>query len=116
MKKRVMFYCQHVLGMGHLVRSLEIVKALNEFSVTFVNGGELLQGFQAPPSVEVVNLPAIKSDGEFENLHVAETGHGDLSDRFLCYPVGVSGSDLRRPDSGAVVADTTSAIEHLTVT
>ncbi len=26
--KKVMFYCQHILGIGHLVRSLEIVRGL----------------------------------------------------------------------------------------
>ena len=26
--KKVMFYCQHILGIGYLVRSLEIVRGL----------------------------------------------------------------------------------------
>lgn len=70
--KKVMFYCQHVLGMGHLVRSFEIVRALNEFEVYFLNGGELLPEIQVPPAIHVINLPPIKSDSEFEGLHSAD--------------------------------------------
>ena len=59
MRPRVMFYSQHVLGMGHLVRSLEIIRGLAEFEVCFVNGGELVAGFAPPPAVKVVNLPPL---------------------------------------------------------
>lgn len=69
MKKRLLFYCQHILGMGHLVRSMEIVRGLlPEFQVCFINGGEVVKGFEIPPEVEVVNLPAIKTDAEFRTL------------------------------------------------
>lgn len=38
--KRVVFYCQHLLGIGHVTRSLSIVNALSkEFDVTYVQGG-----------------------------------------------------------------------------
>lgn len=67
--KRLVFYCQHILGMGHLVRSMEIVRGLvNDFQVCFINGGEVIEGFAVPPEVEVVNLPAIKTDSEFQTL------------------------------------------------
>ena len=68
-----MFYCQHVLGMGHLVRSLEIVRALNEYDVYFLNGGELLPEVQIPPAIHMINLPPIKSDSEFEGLHSVDS-------------------------------------------
>jgi predicted glycosyltransferase len=69
--KKLMFYCQHILGMGHLIRSMEIVRGLTtEFEVCFINGGEVIEDFQAPPSVQVVNLPAIKTDTEFRELQV----------------------------------------------
>ncbi len=68
-----MFYCQHVLGMGHLVRSLEIVRALNEYDVYFLNGGELLPEVQIPPAIHMINLPPIKSDSEFEGLQSADS-------------------------------------------
>jgi predicted glycosyltransferase len=65
MKRRLLFYCQHVLGMGHLVRSREIVKALANFDVTFVNGGEPVDGFAFPPHVRVEQLPPVTTDSEF---------------------------------------------------
>ncbi len=69
MAKRVMFYCQHVLGMGHLVRSTEVVRALAEsFSVLFVVGGEIPAGFDMPEQIEILELPALKTAADFSNL------------------------------------------------
>ena len=68
MKKKVLFYCQHVLGMGHLIRSMEIVHGLKDFEVCFLNGGEIVPGFEFSPDIEVVNLPPIKSDAEFKEI------------------------------------------------
>jgi predicted glycosyltransferase len=74
--KRLLFYCQHILGMGHLVRSMEIVRGLvNDFEVCFINGGEIVDGFQVPPQVEIVNLPAIKTDSEFKTLQVVDESY-----------------------------------------
>lgn len=69
MRHAVLFYCQHVLGMGHFIRSTEIVRGLTDFDVTFLNGGEVVQGFELPPAVEVVNLPPIQSDAEFRTIY-----------------------------------------------
>jgi predicted glycosyltransferase len=72
--KKLMFYCQHILGMGHLVRSMEIVRGLmQDFQVCFINGGEVIKEFPFPDGVEVVNLPAIKTDEEFQALQVVDT-------------------------------------------
>jgi predicted glycosyltransferase len=69
----LMFYCQHILGMGHLVRSMEIVRALTkDFQICFINGGEIIKGFDIPAGVEVINLPAIKTDSEFQELQVVD--------------------------------------------
>ncbi|PLZ26690.1 glycosyl transferase [Fischerella thermalis WC542] len=71
--KKLMFYCQHILGMGHLVRSMEIVRGLTkDFHICFINGGEVIPEFQVPSGVEVVNLPAIKTDPEFKELQVVD--------------------------------------------
>jgi predicted glycosyltransferase len=72
MKRRILFYCQPVLGIGHYIRSREIVRALRDFEVCFVNGGATIAGLEMPPEVEVINLPALKSDAEFQQLHVAD--------------------------------------------
>ena len=73
MKQKVMFYCQHVLGMGHLVRSIALVEGLSrEFEVCFVNGGEIVKGFALPQGVQIENLPSIKSDQDFTQLEGQE--------------------------------------------
>ena len=58
----------------HLIknRSVEIVKALESFDVTFINGGAALPDLPWPSSIKIVNLPAITSDGEFEALHISD--------------------------------------------
>ncbi|MBE7472496.1 MAG: hypothetical protein DPW09_19610 [Anaerolineae bacterium] len=66
--KKVMFYCQHVLGMGHFMRSMALIRGLKEFQVCFLNGGEMIPGFEFPDSVEVVNLPPLKSDAAFKEI------------------------------------------------
>jgi len=72
--KKLMFYCQHILGMGHLVRSMEIVRGLTkDFEVCFINGGQVVDDFNIPADVQVVNLPAIKTDSEFKELQVVDT-------------------------------------------
>lgn len=65
--KKIMFYCQYLTGMGHLVRSTEIVRALGkDFQVYFINGGPPVQGFEIPPNVELITPPAIwLEDGKF---------------------------------------------------
>lgn len=66
---KVLFYCQHILGMGHLVRSVEIIKGLiPDFQVCLINGGEIIPDFPFPEGLEIVNIPAIKTDNEFKEL------------------------------------------------
>ncbi len=73
MKKRVMFYCQSLLGIGHFIRSRELLYALRDFEVCFLYGGEFVPGFELPDWVEVVYLPALKSDARFEQLYVVDS-------------------------------------------
>ena len=65
---RVMFYCQHVLGIGHFFRSMEIARALHRHEVLFVEGGEPLPGFEAPPHVTRAFLPPLMMDADFQHL------------------------------------------------
>ena len=69
-KPRVLIYCQHVLGMGHLIRSMAIAQALRNCAVVFVNGGESISGLNIPSWVTIVNLPPITSDSEFQGLNI----------------------------------------------
>ena len=66
---KLMFYCQHILGMGHLIRSIEIVRGLiNDFQICFINGGQVIEEFEFPQGIEVINIPAVKTDTEFQEL------------------------------------------------
>lgn len=61
----LLFYCQHSLGMGHLVRSLALAESLAvRFRVVLLNGGKFPKGLAAPSGVEVVNLPPLGLDTE----------------------------------------------------
>ena len=53
----LLFYCQHSLGMGHLVRSFSLAAALaSDFRVVFLNGGPLPAQPPVPEGVEIVQL------------------------------------------------------------
>jgi predicted glycosyltransferase len=59
--KKILFYCQNLLGMGHLVRTTELIRALaKDFQVCLMDGGQKVAGFELPPSVTVVQLPIIQ--------------------------------------------------------
>jgi predicted glycosyltransferase len=73
MKKRILFYCQSLLGIGHLVRSRELLFALRDFEVCFLYGGEEVPGYDWPDWVEVSYLPALRSDAAFEKLFVVDS-------------------------------------------
>lgn len=59
----VLFYCQHSLGLGHLVRSRAVANGLAErFRVVFLNGGAMPGGFGWPRAVERIDLPPLGMD------------------------------------------------------
>lgn len=67
---KVMFYVQHLLGIGHLARASRIASALaaDGFDVTMVTGGLPVPGFP-PPQIRHVALPAIATgDKGFSGL------------------------------------------------
>jgi predicted glycosyltransferase len=64
-REPLLFYCQHSLGMGHLVRSLALAASLaGRFRVVLLNGGKLPKGLAIPGGVEVVNMPPLGLDSE----------------------------------------------------
>lgn len=67
---RVLFYVQHLLGIGHLMRARRIVLALrdNDFAVTLVTGGMPLTGFEVP-GIEHIQLPSMAvSSADFRTM------------------------------------------------
>jgi len=67
---RVLFYVQHLLGIGHLARASRVARALTEngFDLTLVTGGAPVGGFPGP-GIKHVELPAVvASDQGFGGL------------------------------------------------
>ena len=57
MKPALLFYCQHSVGLGHLMRSYALCDRLAErFRVVLIAGGQLPEGIAPPPGVEIVAL------------------------------------------------------------
>ena len=77
MKNRVLFYCQHVLGIGHLVRSAEIVRELARDShVLLVTGGEIPEGFRFPENIDTLRLTPLKTSPDFSSLQLCDFSRG----------------------------------------
>lgn len=70
---KIIVYCQHVLGIGHFFRTLEICRKLKEHDVVLVTGGERPE-ITLPDHVREVSLPALMMDADFSKLFTPETG------------------------------------------
>lgn len=69
---KIAYYCQHVLGIGHFHRSLEICRVLAErHQVTLILGGPEVQVDN--PAISVYQLPGLKMDTQFNNLAPCNT-------------------------------------------
>ncbi len=70
---KIAYYCQHVLGIGHFHRSLEICLALADFhQVTLIVGGPDVE--PVPECIELFRLPGLQMDAEFKNLRPCNPG------------------------------------------
>ncbi|WP_027186057.1 glycosyltransferase family protein [Desulfovibrio inopinatus] len=69
---KIVHYCQHVLGLGHFMRSLAVAEALSGHDVIFVTGGPDV-GYSFPPHVRQVRLPALEMDEEFKTLRASDS-------------------------------------------
>ncbi|MEJ5299730.1 MAG: glycosyltransferase [Thermodesulforhabdaceae bacterium] len=67
---KILFYCQHVLGIGHFFRSFEIAKALAPHNVLFVEGGHPFRDITSPPHIKRIFLPPLMMDEEFEKFNL----------------------------------------------
>ncbi|MDD3619106.1 MAG: glycosyltransferase [Desulfobulbaceae bacterium] len=67
MPMTVLIYCQHVLGIGHLFRTLEIARALRGHRVVLVLGGPPVT-VPMPSHVRTVQLPGLEMDAAFSAL------------------------------------------------
>jgi predicted glycosyltransferase len=64
---KIIFYCQYVFGIGHLFRSLELVRALSNHEVVLVMGGPEID-VDLPDHVKPVRLPALYMNKKYSTL------------------------------------------------
>ena len=64
---KIIQYCQHVLGIGHLFRSVEICRALTDHEVIFVTGGPQVD-MKLPEHAREARLPDLQMNQEFKGL------------------------------------------------
>lgn len=71
-RQKILFYVQHLLGIGHARRAIILCRALSEtgFQVVLATGGRPFEGLDESDA-EVVQLPS---------LHIGEHGFHDLRD------------------------------------
>jgi len=92
MRPRVLFYVQHLLGIGHLVRGTRIARALarNGFAVDLVLGGMPVPGLDVGDA-RLVALPAVRAGSGFSRLldergePFGEAAQKDRRDRLLAH-------------------------------
>jgi len=65
---KLLIYCQHVLGVGHFFRTLEIAKAFAFHTVILVTGGGDIP-VQLPSFIRQVCLPGLMMNKDFSALH-----------------------------------------------
>ncbi|BBO86594.1 hypothetical protein DSCO28_71600 [Desulfosarcina ovata subsp. sediminis] len=64
---KIFFYCQHVLGLGHFFRTLEICRKLDAHDVVLVTGGTRVE-IPLPDHVREKRLPTLMMDEGFKTL------------------------------------------------
>jgi len=64
---KIIFYCQYVFGVGHLFRSVELVRELSDHEVILIVGGPEVD-IDIPAHVKLVRLPALYMDETFTTL------------------------------------------------
>ena len=70
---KILIYCQHVLGAGHLFRTLELARAMHDHQVTLLLGGPQTD-ITPDKHIQTIQLPGLKMDTEFSELLPAEKG------------------------------------------
>ena len=70
---KIIYYCQHIWGVGHFFRTLEICKALVNNEVILVTGGPEVTA-ALPEHVRPFRLPGLMTDRNYDGLFPTDTG------------------------------------------
>ena len=68
---KIVLYCQHVLGIGHFFRSMELCRALSGHEVIFLAGGARVAA-PMPDHVRMVTLPGLMMDSGFKRMYATD--------------------------------------------
>ena len=63
MRPRVLFYSHHVRGIGHYVRTRQLIEALEGYDLFYLNGGRELSNYSNPDYVTIRTLPNFDEGG-----------------------------------------------------
>ena len=64
---KIIYYCQHIWGVGHFFRTLEICRALSGHEVILVTGGPEVD-VDLPVHVQSFRLPGLMTDRNYDGL------------------------------------------------
>lgn len=70
---KIIYYCQHIWGVGHFFRTLEICKALAHNDVILVTGGPEVT-VALPEHVRSFRLPGLMTDRHYDGLFPTDSG------------------------------------------
>ncbi len=70
---KILFYCQHVWGVGHFFRSMEICRGLHRHDVVMAAGGPPFDA-PLPGHVRLTRLPPIRMDDDYRTLRSDDGG------------------------------------------
>ena len=92
----ILFYVQHLQGVGHVFRAARIVRALvaEGFGVDVAYGGEPIDGFDIP-GARIHYLPPVRAGGEVFNR--LEDGEGFAAEAAEGRHLGFDGKSLIHP-------------------
>ena len=100
--RRVLMYSHDTLGLGHLQRSLKLMRALlardPELSVLLVTGSPVVHLFELPKGADYVKLPSVRKVGseryEARSLALGDESVRDLRSKLLLEAVREFAPDL----------------------
>jgi predicted glycosyltransferase len=102
-RKRILYYCQSLVGIGHLSASLRVIRELLEhFEVDLIQGG-LGSGAQIRhPNFRNLCLPALLHDSETGGFYDPDAEHTDVEEVWQARARAIDGF-LQWPYHGVVV-------------
>jgi predicted glycosyltransferase len=73
-RRKILFYCQSLVGLGHLTSSLLVIRELSIFAdVDLIHGGQGLQQMPELPGFRYLRLPTILIDSASDELYAPDS-------------------------------------------